>query len=558
MSPPDQGFHDILPMDSHSSLLTVSADEAQRKVVVLGIPWQTEDETLQRHFSKFGPIEVAQIMREKFSGKSRGFGFVTFVSTVDAATAVGSDHEIDGRRCEAKYALPEGRVGSARTTRIFVARIPSSVTDAQFRGYFEQFGPVQDAYMPKDPSKSGHRGIGFVTYATPESVEIVMASSHTLNGNEIAIDRATPKDTKGASGLLPGRLSMSHPNLSMLGGTSFTGGNAVFSSPSRPIGLPGSGVRYEPSQLGMGNRRMSFPVLANNNTTGNGAVSGSPPNPHAEVLSSHYQHPSAPLLNSLGQRYGNANASGSNININLLAAQAQMQAAALSGNNTFEPGSSPSQLMSILNANARMVSSLRSAGSLSHLTGGSAASSSSDLTAILAQHQQNQQEQWPAMKSMGSSGALASSAMGPASARAGPRIFVGKLNRETTEFDVKEYFIQFGYVMDVYLPRDKHNKREHRGFGFVTFETEASVQRVVAHGPHQIRGSIVAIDSAVPRQEEITVVMDSKTSSSSSMPPAFVPLSMAETEAQALQAMGALGLDGVVDHENKNGAEHHY
>lgn len=50
------------------------------------------------------------------------------------------------------------------------------------------------------------------------------------------------------------------------------------------------------------------------------------------------------------------------------------------------------------------------------------------------------------------------------------------------------------------LPADKNNKREHRGFGFVTFETEAAIQRVVAHGPHQIRGSIVAIDSAVPRQ----------------------------------------------------------
>ena len=47
---------------------------------------------------------------------------------------------------------------------------------------------------------------------------------------------------------------------------------------------------------------------------------------------------------------------------------------------------------------------------------------------------------------------------------------------------------------------DKNNKREHRGFGFVTFETEAAIQRVVAHGPHHVKGSIVAIDAAVPRQ----------------------------------------------------------
>lgn len=41
--------------------------------------------------------------------------------------------------------------------------------------------------------------------------------------------------------------------------------------------------------------------------------------------------------------------------------------------------------------------------------------------------------------------------------------------------------------MDVYMPRDKNNRAEHRGFGFVTFETEAAVKRIAAHGAHQIK-----------------------------------------------------------------------
>jgi hypothetical protein len=44
---------------------------------------------------------------------------------------------------QAKYALPRGGGPAPRTTRIFVARIPLSVGDAQFRAYFEQFGQVQ-------------------------------------------------------------------------------------------------------------------------------------------------------------------------------------------------------------------------------------------------------------------------------------------------------------------------------------------------------------------------------------------------------------------------------
>jgi len=65
-----------------------------------------------------------------------------------------------------------------RTARIFVARIPSGVTEAQFRAYFEKFGKLQDTYMPKDHSKQAYRGIGFVTFANADSVERVMACKH--------------------------------------------------------------------------------------------------------------------------------------------------------------------------------------------------------------------------------------------------------------------------------------------------------------------------------------------------------------------------------------------
>jgi RNA-binding protein Musashi len=51
----------------------------------------------------------------------------------------------------------------------------------------------------------------------------------------------------------------------------------------------------------------------------------------------------------------------------------------------------------------------------------------------------------------------------------------------------QDYFTKFGYVLDVYMPRDKLNRNEHRGFGFVTFETEGAIARVAAHGTHQIR-----------------------------------------------------------------------
>lgn len=62
-----------------------------------------------------------------------------------------------------------------------------------------------------------------------------------------------------------------------------------------------------------------------------------------------------------------------------------------------------------------------------------------------------------------------------------------RLRKSLNEASVQDYFTRFGYVLDVYMPRDKIKRTEHRGFGFVTFETEAAVQRVAQHGPHQIK-----------------------------------------------------------------------
>ena len=48
--------------------------------------------------------------------------------------------------------------------------------------------------MPKDATKQSHRGIGFVTFAGADPVEAVMSAPHTMAGQELAIDRATPKE----------------------------------------------------------------------------------------------------------------------------------------------------------------------------------------------------------------------------------------------------------------------------------------------------------------------------------------------------------------------------
>ncbi len=51
---------------------------------------------LQTYFSQFGPIQEAVIMKDRYTGKSRGFGFVTFSYADDASRVVAAEHHVDG------------------------------------------------------------------------------------------------------------------------------------------------------------------------------------------------------------------------------------------------------------------------------------------------------------------------------------------------------------------------------------------------------------------------------------------------------------------------------
>ncbi|KAG0579799.1 hypothetical protein KC19_4G124000 [Ceratodon purpureus] len=167
-----------------------------RKLVVLGIPWDIDTEGLRQYMLKFGELDDVIVMKDRSTGRSRGFGYVTFAAVEDAKKAVSTQHSLNGRMLEVKVATPkeEMKPPAKKITRVFVARIPPSVTDENFRSYFEKYGTLTDAYMPKDQGSKAHRGIGFVTFENPESVDRLMNETHELGGSTIAVDRATPKE----------------------------------------------------------------------------------------------------------------------------------------------------------------------------------------------------------------------------------------------------------------------------------------------------------------------------------------------------------------------------
>ncbi|KAG2153634.1 putative heterogeneous nuclear ribonucleoprotein G [Suillus bovinus] len=76
------------------------------KVYVGNLSWNTTDDSLRQAFGDFGNVTDAIVMKDRETGRSRGFGFVTFAGGEEAQAAIDgmNEQELDGRRLRVNLA----------------------------------------------------------------------------------------------------------------------------------------------------------------------------------------------------------------------------------------------------------------------------------------------------------------------------------------------------------------------------------------------------------------------------------------------------------------------
>jgi RNA recognition motif-containing protein len=79
-----------------------------KKLYVGNLSWGTNDESLRDAFSQFGEVVSAQVIVDRMSGRSKGFGFVEMGAQeeADAAVAAMNGKELDGRALTVNEARP--------------------------------------------------------------------------------------------------------------------------------------------------------------------------------------------------------------------------------------------------------------------------------------------------------------------------------------------------------------------------------------------------------------------------------------------------------------------
>ena len=78
------------------------------KLFVAGLSYDTSSDTLGKHFSEVGTVVSAQVIIDKYTNQSKGFGFVEMSSVDEAKLAIDKINgtSLDGRTLVVKEAKP--------------------------------------------------------------------------------------------------------------------------------------------------------------------------------------------------------------------------------------------------------------------------------------------------------------------------------------------------------------------------------------------------------------------------------------------------------------------
>lgn len=83
------------------------------KLYVGGLSYSTTSDGLRACFEPYGTVQSAEVITDRFSGQSRGFGFVEMSTEAEAKAAISAldGKDLDGRRIKVQISQPQGSGG---------------------------------------------------------------------------------------------------------------------------------------------------------------------------------------------------------------------------------------------------------------------------------------------------------------------------------------------------------------------------------------------------------------------------------------------------------------
>ena len=203
---PDEGTVE----DKTTSNLDRRFQAQEGKLFVGALDLGTTTEGLKAYFEKFGELLDVIVMREPKTGRSRGFGFVTFADPYVADRILIEKHVIDGKVIDPKRAVPRGEVEEEpRDSRhfiddeygrkIFIVGITQATSVEDLTEFFSRFGSLEYCALTKNKDTGQRKTFAFALFKDKESAVRVLQQPHvTIAGQSYDLMLAEPKRRDGS------------------------------------------------------------------------------------------------------------------------------------------------------------------------------------------------------------------------------------------------------------------------------------------------------------------------------------------------------------------------
>lgn len=177
-------------------------DPVHRKLFVRGLAWNTSSESLCAEFQVHGEIEEGAVIFDKTTGKSRGYGFITYKDMESAKTALKAPSKlIDGRMVVCNLACESLSSTSVlpdqAQRKLYIGGLSPDTTSEMLLFFFRRHGEIEEGSVAYDKDTNRSRGFGFVTYKTVEGAKKAIDDPQkSLGGRNVTVKLADNHKSK--------------------------------------------------------------------------------------------------------------------------------------------------------------------------------------------------------------------------------------------------------------------------------------------------------------------------------------------------------------------------
>jgi RNA recognition motif-containing protein len=180
-----------------------------KKLYVGNLAASTTEHELGSLFARVGHVMSVRIMRDRDTGRPKGFGFVEMrEGEAEQAIQQLNGVEIHGHTLSVTEARPRPEPSAGRgspPSRLFVGNLPYDATEGEVKNLFAAVGPVVSVSLPVERESGRPRGFAFVDFAERAHAEEAVRRFHQqpFKGRALMVSEARARESHSSPAFAP-------------------------------------------------------------------------------------------------------------------------------------------------------------------------------------------------------------------------------------------------------------------------------------------------------------------------------------------------------------------